>query len=184
MKRGRGIRVIGAVAALVVLVLAVRAFVAQAYTVFQLPMAPTLEPDQIVLVDELTPRWAPYSRGEIVVYEPPPEADAPSPFVARVLGLPGETVELRDGQVVVDGRVLSERYLPPRARTDPTRDGGRDSWVVPAESLFVLADNRETAIDSRTFGPVPLSSIFGRTSLRLLPLASAGPIPVPTYPAP
>ena len=92
----------------------IQTFVAQPYRVEQMSMERTLEPDQYVLVDKLTPRWDDYSRGDIVVFEPPPEwveGGPQTPFIKRVIGLPGETVEIRDGAVYIDDVKLDEPYL-------------------------------------------------------------------------
>src|SRR5689334_6132145 len=86
----------------VVIFLGVQAFVAQPYKVEQLSMENTLQPGQYVLVDKLTPRWNPYARGEIVVFDPPPAWSAETngvPLIKRVIGLPGDRIELRNGQV-------------------------------------------------------------------------------------
>ncbi|MEO6121341.1 MAG: signal peptidase I [Acidimicrobiales bacterium] len=89
-------------------------------------------------------------------------------FIKRVIGLPGETVEGRDGGVVIDGRHLVEPYLPPAART-----GDFGPVEVPAGKLFVMGDNRGGSSDSRVFGPIDRSSVVGRTVLRVWPPAHA-----------
>ena len=87
-------------------------FIAQPYQVQQQSMEQTLEPGQYVLVDKLTPRWDEYNRGDIVVFNPPASwTTDPTPFIKRVIGEPGDTVEVRDdGLVYVNGAALDEPY--------------------------------------------------------------------------
>src|SRR5215212_7266402 len=97
----------------ILIFLGIQTFVAQPYKVQQQSMMVTLLPEQYVLVDKLSPRWAPYARGDIVVFEPPaswtPNGDFP--FIKRVIGIAGDRVELRDGFVYVNGVKLDEPYL-------------------------------------------------------------------------
>ena len=148
----------------------IQTFVAQPYRVEQQSMERTLEPNQYVLVDKLTPRWDDYSRGDIVVFEPPEawvEGEPRTPFIKRVIGLPGETVEVRDGAVYIDGVELDEPYLfdlqPTTASDEPAR------VVVPEGQLFVMGDHRGASADSRAFGPIDRSAIIGRAWLRYWP---------------
>lgn len=162
----------------------VQAFVAQPFEVKQGSMEHTLEPNQYVLVDKLTPRLGGYHRGDIVVFSPPdtfPNEDG-TPFIKRIVALPGETVSVRpDGLVYVDGTKLDESYLFEGDGTPPT--SGRDEWTVPAGEVFVMGDHRAASADSRVFGPVAESSIIGRAWLRYWPLPLFGILTTPTYPA-
>lgn len=164
----------------------VHTFVAQPFRVEQRSMEATLLPEQYVLVDKLTPRWAPYERGDIVVFEPPESMRSGSgaPFIKRVIGLPGDRVKLEDGLVLVNGVELDEPYLfERRGEPEPTEPGGDgDSWVVPVGSLFVMGDHRSASADSREFGPIDTSTVLGRALLRYWPFDTFGPIERPTYP--
>jgi signal peptidase I len=164
----------------------VHTFVAQPFRVEQGSMESTLLPDQYVLVDKLTPRWATYERGDIVVFEPPDawESARRDPFIKRVIGLPNDRIELADGLVIVNGVKLDEPYLfVRRGKPEPTEPGaGGDTWVVPAGSLFVMGDHRSASADSREFGPISISTVLGRALLRYWPFDTVGPLPRPSYP--
>ena len=183
--RGCILEIIETLVLTLVIFFIVQTFVAQPYRVEQQSMESTLMPDQYVLVDKLSPRWDDYSRGDIVVFEPPAawvEGGIGTPFIKRVVGLPGETVEIRDGGVWVEGARLEEDYVfdgqPTTAPEEPQR------WVIPEGELFVLGDHREASADSRTFGPIGRDKVIGRAVLRYWPLDTIGILPTPTYAAP
>ena len=158
------------IATLVVLVL-LQTFVGRTYAVEQTSMEPTLEPNQRLLIDRLTPRFDPYKPGDIVVFEPPVGIDVPAPLIKRVIAVGGSVVELDDGRVVVDGVALDEPYTFQSDGTFPSTEQTR--WQVPPGQLFVLGDHRLVSVDSRTFGPIDVSSVIGRAWLRFLPLEDA-----------
>ncbi len=163
-------------------------FIAQPYKVQQQSMERTLEPDQYVLVDKLTPRFDPYNRGDIVVFDPPADwGDATTPFIKRVIGEPGDKIEIRDdGLVYVNGVALDEPYLyadeqgRPQSTTAPLE---QSTWTVPQGELFLMGDHRQNSADSRTFGPVPIDRVIGRAWLRYWPLGTFGILQTPSYPA-
>ena len=162
----------------------IQTFVAQPYRVEQQSMERTLEPDQYVLVDKLTPRFDDYSRGDIVVFEPPEawvQGGPRTPFIKRVIGMPGETIEVKDGAVYVDGTRLAEPYL---YDLQPTTANDQTKWVIGAGELFVMGDHRAASADSRAFGPIQQTSVIGRAWLRYWPISTLGILPTPEYPAP
>jgi signal peptidase I len=169
----------------VLIFLGIQTFVAQPYKVQQTSMEQTLEPDQYVLVDKLTPRWAPYVRGDIVVFEPP-ETFATGggvPFIKRVIGLPGDRVELRDGKVLVNGTQLDEPYIYKDNGVPQTTDaqpGGQSVWLIPQGELLVMGDHRQDSSDSRVFGPIEISHVIGRAWLRYWPFDTFGILPKPS----
>ncbi len=166
----------------------IQTFVAQPYKVQQMSMEHTLEPDQYVLVDKLSPRFDTYKRGDIVVFTPPDEWVQPdgTPFIKRVIGLSGDTVEIRDGSVFINGTKIDEPYLYAETPSDPaqptTVPGDTHRWVVSAGSVFLMGDHRENSEDSRTFGEVAVNKIIGRAWLRYWPISVFGILPTPTYP--
>jgi signal peptidase I len=165
----------------VVIFLVIQTFVAQPYKVEQHSMETTLLPDQYVLVDKLTPRFNDYSRGDVVVFEPPAayRGDG-TPFIKRIIGLPGDHIDIHDGAVYVDEIRLDEPYV--RANEPTEANGSESSWVIQPGSLFVLGDNRENSSDSRVFGPVLRDSVVGRAWLRYWPLNAFGVLAHPAYP--
>jgi signal peptidase I len=171
-----------------VIFLVIQNFVAQPYKVQQQSMEHTLEPEEYVLVDKLTPRFDTYKRGDIVVFTPPAEwGDDGTPFIKRVIGEGGDRVEIRDdGIVYVDGVALDEPYLysdEPGGPTQPTRAPlDQSSWTIPSDELFLMGDHRSNSADSRTFGPVAVDQVIGRAWLRYWPLGTFGVLPTPDYP--
>jgi signal peptidase I len=163
-------------------------FVTQPYKVQQQSMERTLEPEQYVLVDKLTPRFDAYNRGDIVVFDPPAEwgGENATPFIKRVIGEPGDKVEIRaDGLVYVNGVALEEPYLyadEPGGAPQPTAAPLEEStWTIPPDELFLMGDHRQDSADSRTFGAVPISRVIGRAWLRYWPLDAIGILQTPTY---
>jgi signal peptidase I len=169
-----------------IIFLVIQNFVAQPYKVQQQSMEHTLEPDQYVLVDKLTPRLDVYKRGDIVVFTPPSDwaQDDGTPFIKRVIGVGEDEIEIRDGLVYVNGTLLEEPYLfadQPGEPPQPTT-AAQDRWVVPAGELFLMGDHRTNSADSRSFGPVPVANIIGRAWLRYWPVNVFGILPTPTHP--
>jgi signal peptidase I len=164
----------------------IQSFIAQPYQVQQQSMERTLEPGQYVLVDKLTPRWDAYGRGDIVVFNPPTSwTTQNTPFIKRVIGLPGDTVEVRDdGLVYVNGVAIEEPYTYKNDEgvAEPTEAGDQTRWVVPDEELFVMGDHRQRSADSRVFGTIPIGNVIGRAFLRYWPISTFGIIQTPTYP--
>jgi signal peptidase I len=163
--------------ALIVFVV-VQLFIAQPYQVQQESMENTLMPDQYILVDKLTPRFDSFHRGDIVVFNPPSgwEQDPTgTPYVKRIIGVGGDTVEIRDGSVFVNGEQLKEGYL---FGNQPTQvPGSTSKWKLTADQYFVMGDHRQASQDSREFGPITKESIIGRAWLRYWPVNDFGVIP-------
>ncbi|MEO8208887.1 MAG: signal peptidase I [Chloroflexota bacterium] len=172
----------------VVIFFGIQAFVAQPYKVQQGSMENTLLPDQYVLVDKLSPHWDDYSYGDIIVFRPPQSWNGGSdiPYIKRIIGLPGDAIELRDGVVHVNGIPLNEPYIfvgqDGVQQQSYSTPGGADHWKVPSGELFVMGDHREDSADSRNFGPIEISSIVGRAWLRYWPFDRLGVLAVPAHP--
>ena len=148
-------------------------------------MESTLLPNQYVLIDKLTPRWAPYARGDIVVIDPPADYafSRGVPFIKRVIGLPGDHVELEGGKVLVNGTAIDEPYVfsEDGVQQPTTPTSGVSEWIVPDGQLLVMGDHREASADSRVFGPIEISHVLGRAFVRYWPLDTFGVLPSPAY---
>lgn len=162
--------------ALLVLALVLRGFVVQPRLIVSDSMAPTLAVGDRLVVDKLSYRLHAPRAGDVVVFEPPPElvrSGALREYIAikRVIALPGQQVQVRDGQVLVDGTPLREPYIaaPPAYTWGPAR--------IPEGMLFVLGDNRNVSADSHVWGVLPARYVQGRAWLRFWPLARAGHVP-------
>jgi signal peptidase I len=164
----------------------IQSFVAQPFRVQQQSMQDTLQPDQYVLVDKLTPRWDPYKIGDIVVFNPPDTwvASTGEPYIKRVIGVGGDTVEVRDGSVFVDGVKLVEPYVfQENGGPQPTETfSGIDKWVIPDGQLFLMGDHRQNSSDSREGGPVDVEQVIGRAWLRYWPIDSFSILQTPSHP--
>jgi signal peptidase I len=138
----------------VVIALVINLFLAQATQVLGQSMEPNLHSTQRVVVEKVTYRFSHGPRrGDIVVIDLPDQAEM---LIKRVVGLPGETIEVRGGKVYIDGEELSEHWA-----VNPG-GGSYGRQTVPPLHIFVMGDNRGASNDSRSFGPVPIEHIVGR----------------------
>jgi signal peptidase I len=166
-KRKQGYEWLVLVAASLAVALIVRGFLIQAFYIPSESMVPTLDKHDRVLVNKLSYKLHDVHRGDIVVFDAPPGAATAQvkDLIKRVIGLPGETIEGRNGTIFINNKPLDEPYLPPdvRSRDFPPAK-------VPAEKVWVLGDNRQDSRDSTFFGPIPESSIVGRAFVKIWPL--------------
>lgn len=175
----------------IVLALGIRTFVAEARWIPSGSMEPTLNgtPDQWkadkIIVDKLKYRFSQPQRGDIVVFSPTKtlqEEEYNDAFIKRIVALPGEKVELKDGQVYINNQPLKEiNYLSPTQRTeiDVCISAFHQAYLaqpqtIPPDSYLVLGDNRNSSYDSRCWGVVPRENIIGRAVLRFWPLNNIG----------
>ncbi len=158
-------------ALLALLIFFVTRLVVQNFRVDGGSMLPALENGEFLLVNKLAYVASDPTRGDVVVFRSPSKPD--EDLVKRVVGLPNETVELRDGGVYVDGRRLEEdAYF-----TGVTGSRLSRTIVVPERGYFVLGDNRGQSLDSRSFGIVPRASIVGQVLLVYWPPDNFGGLP-------
>jgi signal peptidase I len=159
--------VIGAAVMVAVLL---RTFVVQTFYIPSDSMVPTLQRNDRVVVNKLSYHMHAVHRGDIVVFTTPPGVNKSfKDLVKRVIGLPGETVSAQHGKVFVNGRELTEPYLPKDVTTNdfgPVR--------VPPDSLWVMGDNRGDSEDSRVFHAIPERTVVGRVFVRIWPFSRIG----------
>lgn len=173
-----------------VLAFGIRTFVAEARYIPSRSMVPTLQVDDRLIIDKVSYHFQDPQRGDIVVFMPPEEAAivctgprAPTTnkdaYIKRIIALPGETVEVKQGQVLINGKAIKEDYL------EEVPDYQYGPRVVPENSYLVLGDNRNNSCDSHYWGFVPRQNIIGRAIVRFWPLGRMGEItPEPSYTKP
>jgi signal peptidase I len=139
----------------------VRTFVLAHFVVDGTSMASTLHDGDRVFVNKLSYRLHDPNRGDVVVLH---ELNGTSErdLIKRVIGLPGETVEVRNCEVFIDGRRLEEPYLDPEVVTPGNCGGDTAATVVPEDHVFVMGDNRAASLDSRNLGPIDEDDLVGR----------------------
>lgn len=133
-------------------------------------MAPLISDQERIFINKFVYRFEPIGRGDVVVFWYP--LDRSKSFIKRVVGLPGDLVDIRDGHVYINGQYLAEPYVPPRY--EDASDYG-PSRVPPGE-YFVLGDHRISSNDSRIFGYVPASYIYGKAVFAYWPVTQFGAI--------
>jgi signal peptidase I len=133
-------------------------------------MSPLLSDQERIFINKFLYHFGPIERGDVVVFWYP--LDHTKSFIKRVVGLPGDEVEIRRGRVYINGRTLEEPYVPPEfidtAAYGPMR--------VPRDSYFVMGDHRISSNDSRIFGPVPAAFIYGKAVFAYWPWNQFGTI--------
>lgn len=151
------------------IILPIRYYLIQPFYVKGASMEPNFHDHEYLIVDQISYRFRSPARGEVIVFRYPREPK--DFFIKRVIGLPGETIKVSGGKVIIfnkenpDGKELNESYL-----TDVSRSVGNVSEVLGEDEFFLLGDNRPESLDSRVFGPVKKKSIIGRVIFRGWPL--------------
>lgn len=150
------------------LALAIIIFLYQPVKVEGTSMAPLLSDQERIFINKFVYRFEPIERGDVVVFWYP--LDRSKSFIKRVVGLPGEAIEIRSGHLCVDGKELQEPYVPASYLDDlsyPAR-------VIPSSEYFVMGDHRDSSNDSRVFGPVPRQYIYGKAVFAYWPVDRFG----------
>jgi len=150
------------------LALVIIVFLYQPVKVEGTSMAPLLSDQERIFINKFVYRFEPIQRGDVVVFWYP--LDHSKSFIKRVVGLPGETVQIRQGAVYVDGKFVPEPYVPPQYE-DPSDFGPK---LVPPDSYFVMGDHRISSNDSRVFGAVASRYIYGRAVFAYWPVDHFG----------
>lgn len=161
-----------------VVALVVKTWLFQAFYIPSSSMEPTLQIGDRVLVNKISYDLGDVDRGDIIVFERPEswgQGDIDD-LIKRVIGLPGETIALRDGVVVVDGAPIEEPWLPDGVSTPAfmAQSGCVPECTLGPEEVFVLGDNRGNSDASNHFGPLPFDQVVGKAFIRVWPLSDFG----------
>lgn len=155
-----------------IIVIPIRTYIAQPFIVSGASMDPTFHDKQYLIIDELSYRFHPPERGDVVVFKYP--KDPRVHFIKRIIGLPGETVRIAGDQITIindhSSFLLTENYLKSPFNTN------LELKLLPDE-YFVMGDNRSVSLDSRSWGPLPSKLITGRVFLRLFPFSDIAYLP-------
>jgi len=174
-----------------VIAVVIKTFLVQPFWIPSESMLPTIEVNDRVMVNKLAYNWSDPERGDIVVFRDPaePEIDESLPeavirsvleaigirtrgrddLIKRVIGLPGETLIIENGKMVVDGVKIAEPYLAP-----DTIMNDEGPFVVGSNQVFLMGDNRQFSFDSRRFGPIEQDTLVGRAFVTIWPLSNFG----------
>ena len=162
----------------------IRTFLVQPFLVSGASMVPSFSNGDYLLVDELSYRFRGANRGEVVVFRYP--KDETTYFIKRVIGVPGDRVEILENKVTVrndtlpDGFTLAEGYLPSGTETI-VRPGGQSEFTLGADEYLVLGDNRSYSFDSRDWGVLKSRDVIGLVRLRLWPVREFTVFAAPQY---
>lgn len=143
-------------------------------------MLPNFENGELILTDKLTFKFGEPKRGNVIVFKAPP--DRKKDFIKRIVGTPGETISLVNGRVLINKQFLSENYLSPvtQAASGSFLKEGEDKQI-PANSYFVMGDNRSHSFDSREWGFLQKDDIVGRAWVIYWPLTRLSIVPTVSY---
>jgi len=143
-------------------------------------MQPNYTDGEFILTDRITYRFNPPKRGDVIVFKAPINEE--DDYIKRIIGLPGETVSIKNGNVYINGKKLEENYLPSTLYTNGGLCLPKGKEIgVPQDHFFVLGDNRPYSSDSRTWGFVPRQNIIGKAWLAYWPPQKAGIAPKIEY---
>jgi len=157
------------------LALLIRALIAEPRYIPSDSMLPTLQVGDRLVVEKISYRFRPPARGEIIVFDPPQQLQIQGyakdqAFIKRVIGTPGQTIQIQNGTVYLNGTPLAEDYIaePPAYQMAPV--------LVPEDQLFVMGDNRNNSNDSHVWGFLPKQNIVGHACFRFWPLNRIGSV--------
>ena len=155
------------------IIVPVRLFLIQPFYVEGASMEPNFFDKEYLIINEISYRFEEPQRGEVIIFKSP--SDRRVYFIKRVIGLPGEKVEIQAGQIYIDGKKLEEEYIANSSSEDI------EAITVGPDEFFVLGDNRNNSHDSRRFGPVPSTDIVGKVWFRGWPLDRLNTFNLPNY---
>ncbi len=166
--------------------LVVYLFLMQPHQVSGLSMFPNYHDKEYILTDKVSYKLGDPKRGDVVVFHAPEAANCPKgtgcDFIKRVIGLPGDTIEIRDHTFYIDGRKLPEPYIPEENILNPGPYIQTNSITLRENQYFVIGDNRPHSSDSRVWGPIGKENIIGKGFFRYWPADRMGILPKVNYP--
>src|SRR5512136_1110739 len=160
-----------------VAVFAVLRLTVQSYTVVMSSMEPNFQQGECIMVSKVVYRSSGPQRGQVIIFNPPFES--PHPYIKRLIGLPGETVEIRDGQVFINDISIDEPCIFPEPAQNNKDYGPK---VLSDDEYFVLGDNRNNSNDSRSGWTVPRNNIIGKAWFIYWPPSKWGVVKHYSYP--
>jgi signal peptidase I len=168
------------VAIALVLAFLLRTFIIEPRFIPSGSMEPTLQVGDRIVVEKISYRWNPPQRGQIIVFYPPfgdPDGE-PKAYIKRIIGLPGDRLNIHDGKLFLNGKVRTEPYIAEAmAYVLPNPTLGIQELTVPPNQLWVMGDNRNNSNDSHVWGFLPQSNIVGRAIFRFFPFNQFGFLP-------
>lgn len=160
-------------------------FIMQPHQVNGASMFPAYEDGEYLLTDKISYRMHVPQRGDVIVFRAPEAAQCPEgtgcDFIKRIIGLPGDTIEVKSDSIYVNGTLLEEPYLPQGTPSRPGTYTQNGPVKIAEGEYFVLGDNRNHSSDSRTWGQVPEKNIVGKVFFRYWPPQLIGPVQSVTY---
>ena len=158
------------------IILPIRYFLIQPFYVEGASMEPSFFPHEYLIIDEISYRFNNPARGDVVVFRYP--RDPRQYYIKRVIGLPGDRIKIVDGTVYINDSALTESYISELNLSQSSMD----EMTVPANSFFVMGDNRGNSLDSRIIGPIDRSYFIGRVWIRGWPMTRVSVFSTPSYP--
>ncbi|MFC2018083.1 signal peptidase I [Chloroflexota bacterium] len=143
----------------------------QSFTVSGQSMQPSFVDGEWLLVDKLTYHFSSPSRGDVIIFDPPGNSD--QPYIKRIIGLPGEYIEIKNGRIYISNDEGDFEYVETTDLPD-IPSSYTNSWEIPEDHYFVLGDNRPVSGDSRSFDTVPRGNIIGKVWIRYWPPSEWG----------
>ncbi|MGH2495538.1 MAG: signal peptidase I [Ktedonobacteraceae bacterium] len=163
-KRTRLVRELIETIAFTLLIFLVIRFAAQSFRVDGASMEPGLHTDEYVLVNKVAYLFHSPQRGDVIVFHYP--LDTSKDFIKRVIGVPGDTITTTSDTVTVNGQILHEPYISAPFNFE------NNTWKLGSNEFFVMGDNRDNSLDSRTWGPLNRSYIVGKAVAVYWPLSN------------
>ncbi len=156
---------------LLAIIMLFRVFVLEPHSVSGSSMDNTFKNKDYVFVDKLTYRFKSPQKGDVIVFNPPKAANNENRFIKRIIAIPGDTVEIKDGVTYINKVATKESFV------EFTSTKNSDSIILKDNEYFVMGDNRYVSYDSRYWGPIKKDEIQGRVFIRLYPFNKIGLFP-------